>query len=98
MTPKLEQLRDGISLADLNYPGGIQRAFKAGFNAGFNVCHAELWPVIEELSLALNEIHRKLTPKIPRMDGKESWTISQRFIDDTVTQALSKAREKVGTC
>ena len=42
---------------------------------------------------ALEELHKKLTPKIPRMDGKESWTIQQKFIDKVTSEALAREKE-----
>src|SRR5271169_6153492 len=42
----------------------------------------------DELKEALLEIHTKLIPKIPRMDGRASWTIQQRFIDYVVSSVL----------
>ncbi len=57
-------------------------------------------PVIElsaakELVDALHEIHIKLTPKMPRVDGKDSWSPQQKFIDTTVTAALAKVPAEV---
>lgn len=48
-------------------------------------------PLVE----ALEEIHKKLVPKIPRMDGKESWTPQQKFIDEIVTEALANLPESL---
>lgn len=42
---------------------------------------------------ALEELHKKLTPKIPIMDGKESWTIQQKFIDKVTSEALAREKE-----
>lgn len=49
---------------------------------------------VARLSEALNELHLKLVPKLLRMDGRESWTIQQRFIDDVATRALDWLKKR----
>lgn len=43
---------------------------------------------------SLEQIHKKLTPCIPKMDGRDSWQIHQRFIDDVYIKATA-AIEKI---
>lgn len=47
----------------------------------------------EKLVEALDELATKLVPKIPKMDGTDSWSPYQKFIDETVKTALAKWRE-----
>ena len=51
--------------------------------------------VVAKMAEALEEIRIKLLPKIPKMDGTESWSPQQKFIDQVSGPALTAYQQAV---
>lgn len=85
---ELEKCQAGLAIKESK-----ESQFKSTLEETMRV-RDRLKAALELAKESLEQIHKKLTPCIPKMDGRDSWQIHQRFIDDVYIKA-TKAIEQL---